>query len=126
MDTAPGYMDCLIKQATKIRLLPRNLIRERGFKFSQSCCLVSNMITNTKPNQSEDRNRINKLMTAHLHSIGLSSVSITDHMVIYRWDGLNLVLHWTMTTGTQSVPEMLVTFNQMTQLIDEEDIISCE
>jgi hypothetical protein len=126
MDTVPGYMDCLIKQATKIKLLPRNLIRDRGFKFSQSCYLVSNMITSTKPNQSEERNRINKLMTAHLHSIGLSSVSITDHRVIYRWDCLNLMLHCTMTTGKQSVPEMLVTFSQMTQLIDQEDFVSCE
>jgi uncharacterized protein YqiB (DUF1249 family) len=59
LDTAPDYMDRLVKETTEIRILPRNLIRDRGFNFSQSCYPV----TNTTLNQSEDRNRINKLMT---------------------------------------------------------------
>jgi hypothetical protein len=44
LDTAPGYMDRSIKEATTIRPLPRNLIRDRGFNFSQSCYPVTNTI----------------------------------------------------------------------------------
>jgi hypothetical protein len=101
----------LVNQAGNLVLAPPQKPHQgQGFKFSQSRYLVTNMI---KQYQSKNRNRINKLMTAHLHSIGLSSIPITGRRVIYGWDGLNLVLHWTMMTGTQMFPEMLVNFNQL-------------
>jgi hypothetical protein len=37
LDKATGYMDHVIKEATEIRLQPKNFNRDGGFTFSRSC-----------------------------------------------------------------------------------------
>jgi hypothetical protein len=44
--------------------------------------------------------------------------------LVYRWDGLNLMSHQTLMMGTDTVPETSVIFNQLTQLIAQEDFIN--
>jgi hypothetical protein len=41
---ATGYMDCMIKEAFKIRLHPNYFSRDLGFTLSQSWYLLTNMI----------------------------------------------------------------------------------
>jgi hypothetical protein len=64
LDAASGYIGRLIKEATKLGLLPRNFIRDRGFNFSQSCYLVTNMIKQCQ-DEPIQRQEHNKLMTVH-------------------------------------------------------------
>jgi hypothetical protein len=41
---ASGYMDCLMEKVVEIVLHPRNFNRGRGFNFSLSWYLVTNML----------------------------------------------------------------------------------
>jgi hypothetical protein len=44
LDTTTGYAECMIKEATEIRLHPRKFNRDRGFTLSQSWYPVINML----------------------------------------------------------------------------------
>jgi hypothetical protein len=44
LDKTLGYMECLIKETTEIRLHPRNFNRDRAFNLSWSWYLLTNII----------------------------------------------------------------------------------
>jgi hypothetical protein len=48
LDRATGYMDCLTKEAIKIRLNTKNFNRDDGFTLSQAWYPVTSMLSNQK------------------------------------------------------------------------------
>jgi hypothetical protein len=69
-------------------------------------------------NQSRDRTKIDKLVILPNSTPFFMLSLITGHWLVYKWDSLSLSLmsHYILMMETEVVPEMLILFNQLTQL----------